>query len=186
MDLRTSILNAIRRVSPKTFYYLLYWRASRRLGDQIRRKEELFSRLVSSSYGKRCLQIGVRDRKYAPHWTSVDLYDQADYIDFHDDIHDLHFACDEFDIVVCEAVLEHVTDPPRAIEELRRVLKPGGEIWVVVPFNQPYHPSPGDYWRVTPDGLRLWMKGFSEIASGYFADDKSPIYNSCYYQGRKG
>ena len=123
--------------------------------------------------------------KPGPNWTSVDLYDTSEKIDFNYDIHNLGFGNAEFDVVCCNAVLEHVEDPAKAIRELQRVLKPGGLVWVEVPFNQPYHPCPHDYWRVTPEGIRLWMRDFEEIASGFFRIHRSPIYNGVYYYGRK-
>ncbi len=40
---------------------------------------------------------------------------------------------ESFDIVVCEHVLEHLRDVVRVMEELHRVLTPGGRVWVRVP-----------------------------------------------------
>lgn len=53
-----------------------------------------------------------------------------------------------FDAVLCTEVLEHVPDPVRAIQELARVVRPGGEIIITAPFNSlthfaPYHFSTG-------------------------------------------
>ncbi len=41
-----------------------------------------------------------------------------------------------FDVIVCSEVLEHITDYPVAIAELRRVLKPQGQLIVTFP-NEP-------------------------------------------------
>jgi ubiquinone/menaquinone biosynthesis C-methylase UbiE len=109
----------------------------------------------------------------------------ADYVDFHYDIHDLKFADGEFDVAVCGAVLEHVDDPPKAIGELRRVLKPGGLIWVEVPFNHHYHPTPKDHWRVSPTGILLWMRDFVPLASGLFTRGGSPLHTAVFFLGRK-
>ena len=43
------------------------------------------------------------------------------------------FPDDYFDLVYSSNVLEHVNDPPRVIEEIVRVLKPGGCAQIVVP-----------------------------------------------------
>jgi SAM-dependent methyltransferase len=162
-----------------------YRLAARRMGDKAKRRKQLFRELVDSSGGKKCLQIGVRNAKFAPHWVSVDLYDVSPLIDFHYDIHDLKFPDETFDISVCNAVLEHVQDPLKAISELRRTLKKGGLIWIEVPFNQPYHAAPHDYWRVTTHGMRIWMKDFEEIESGFFTLGRSSINNAIYFYGRK-
>ena len=45
------------------------------------------------------------------------------------DAHTLPFPDDRFDVVYCRYVLEHVQDPQRVLEEMRRVLKPGGRVY---------------------------------------------------------
>lgn len=42
------------------------------------------------------------------------------------DICDLPFKEDEFDVILCNHVLEHIPDDKKAMEELLRVMKPGG------------------------------------------------------------
>ena len=61
-----------------------------------------------------------------------------------------------YDWVMSTAVLEHVDDAWAAAREHVRAAKPGGYIYVVVPFEQVMHPAPmfGDYWRFTPQGVR--------------------------------
>jgi SAM-dependent methyltransferase len=50
-----------------------------------------------------------------------------DNIDFAvTDVHALDFAEDTFDVVHAHQVLQHVTDPVRALRELHRVCRPGG------------------------------------------------------------
>jgi SAM-dependent methyltransferase len=44
------------------------------------------------------------------------------------------FAADEFDIVICSHVLEHVPDDARAMREIRRILKPGGHALLLTPL----------------------------------------------------
>jgi SAM-dependent methyltransferase len=66
------------------------------------------------------------------------------------------------------AVLEHVADAERTLLELRRILAPGGRVFVDVPFIQGFHASPGDYRRYTEPGLRAEVErlGFEVEASG--------------------
>lgn len=65
----------------------------------------------------------------------------------------LPLADDSVDLVFSIAVLEHVPDPHAAIAELVRVLKPGGQAYVFVPFIQGFHAAPHDFQRFTRPGL---------------------------------
>lgn len=47
----------------------------------------------------------------------------------------LPFATGAFDAVVAASVLEHVSDLDRCLAEIARVLRPGGELLVIVPTN---------------------------------------------------
>ena len=82
------------------------------------------------------------------------------------DGHDLPFADGTFDAVVCQAVLEHVIDPPRVIGEIHRVLRPGGLLYAEIPFMQQVHEGAHDLTRYTYVGLRRLARDFDEIAAG--------------------
>ncbi|MCA0029724.1 MAG: class I SAM-dependent methyltransferase [Mesorhizobium sp.] len=75
------------------------------------------------------------------------------------------FKDESFDYVISNAVLEHVRDPFAAAREMVRVLKPGGEMFVHVPFLQPYHGYPHHYYNMTKDGLRSLFDRDMEVLS---------------------
>ncbi|RUT85512.1 class I SAM-dependent methyltransferase, partial [Mesorhizobium sp. M7A.T.Ca.US.000.02.1.1] len=75
------------------------------------------------------------------------------------------FRDESFDYVISNAVLEHVRDPFAAAREMTRVLKPGGEMFVHVPFLQPYHGFPHHYYNMTKDGLRSLFDRDMEVLS---------------------
>jgi SAM-dependent methyltransferase len=63
-----------------------------------------------------------------------------------------------FDLVICEQVLEHVPDPITAVSTLRKLCKSGGHVFVSTPFLVRLHGAPNDYWRYTPDGMKLLLR----------------------------
>ena len=65
-----------------------------------------------------------------------------------------------FDVVLCTEVLEHLPEPQRAIDEMHRVLKPGGTLLLTTRFLFPIHDAPHDYFRFTKYGLRHLLRHF--------------------------
>lgn len=64
------------------------------------------------------------------------------------DVARLSFEDDFFDTVICVEVLEHVEQPAQVLAELRRVLKPGGQLIVTVPHkNYPFCYDPLNFVR---------------------------------------
>ena len=59
-----------------------------------------------------------------------------------------------FDAAVCLNTLEHVYDGLAVLREIHRVLKPGGTVYVTVPFIFRIHAHPDDYFRATPSWWR--------------------------------
>ncbi|WP_338673555.1 methyltransferase domain-containing protein [Streptomyces sp. SCSIO 30461] len=86
---------------------------------------------------------------------------KADYPEFN--ILSLPMTDDSFDVVLSDQVLEHVAgDPFVAVRESVRVARPGGYIIHTTCFFNSIHYAPGDFWRFTPDGLRLLCKDIAE------------------------
>jgi len=82
------------------------------------------------------------------------------------DAHDLPFQDEVFDAVVVQAVLEHVVDPNRCVEEVYRVLKGDGVVYADTPFIQQVHGRQYDFTRFTRLGHRRLFRHFEEIDSG--------------------
>jgi SAM-dependent methyltransferase/uncharacterized protein YbaR (Trm112 family) len=91
---------------------------------------------------------------------------RADGVDMVADAHAIPLADGSVDVVVVQAVLEHVMDPGRVVAEIERVLRPGGLVYSDTPFLQPYHADPTDWQRFTLPGHRLLFHAFDEIESG--------------------
>ncbi|TSA45577.1 class I SAM-dependent methyltransferase [bacterium] len=109
---------------------------------------------------RKTLDIGCGDsyyRKYFPNCVTVDN-DPAKKPDVMADAHKLPFFDGEFENILCTEVLEHLKNPPLAISEFKRVLKPGGELILTTRFIFPIHDAPGDYFRFTKYGLMELFK----------------------------
>lgn len=59
-----------------------------------------------------------------------------------------------FDSILCSDVLEHIANPFAFMAETARVLKPGGDLMLMVPFFYWLHETPHDYYRYTEFALR--------------------------------
>ena len=81
------------------------------------------------------------------------------------DLLDIPLEADSIDGVILTEVLEHCTDPFRAIAEVRRVMKPGGLLLVTSPFIWSDHRTGKyrDYWRFCEQGWELLLKDFSSV-----------------------
>jgi len=83
------------------------------------------------------------------------------------DLHQLPFASDAFDKVVCSEFLEHVDEPVR-------VLRPGGQLLVAVPFVWHTHQEPFDRYRFSRFALERLVQKYEleleslQAAGGYF------------------
>lgn len=96
---------------------------------------------------------------------NIDFYPFAN-VDIVADISDLPIDSNSIDAIINESVLEHIGQPEKIVSEMHRLLKPGGYIYLSVPFIVSFHSSPDDYYRWTKPGLRMMMFHFSEIEVG--------------------
>lgn len=70
------------------------------------------------------------------------------------DICDLPYGDGEFDLVTCFEAIEHVSDPGRVLDELRRVLRPDGVVVLSTPNRDVYLPgNPFHLHELTPTEL---------------------------------
>ena len=82
------------------------------------------------------------------------------------DICDVNFSLNlkyKPNLACCFEVLEHTTDPQKAVNNIYSVLNKGDFCLVSVPFNFHIHDEPNDFYRFTFYGLKMLFKKFSEV-----------------------
>ena len=94
-------------------------------------------------------------------------------VDIHGDILNMPSSWNnKWDVALCIEVMECITDPFKAMDEIYRILKPGGTLLLSCPFNYRWFgvgswkdPAQGapDYWRITKDGWVLLTKKFKNV-----------------------
>ena len=97
-------------------------------------------------------------------------------VDHYGDIQDMPKEwSNQWDTVLCLEVMECVPNPFKAMEEMHRILKPGGMLLLSSPFNYRWFGSGSwddpkqnakdvrDYWRITKQGLELLAKDFVKV-----------------------
>ncbi|TSC70631.1 MAG: methylase involved in ubiquinone/menaquinone biosynthesi [Parcubacteria group bacterium Gr01-1014_46] len=117
--------------------------------------------------GSVILNLGSGVTVVRPDIINVDFYPFQN-VNFVADIANLPFAPASVDAIVCETVLEHVPNPKVVVTEMHRVLRPGGLIYIVVPFVFAFHSSPNDFYRWSKMGLQEELKDFKKIDSGIY------------------
>lgn len=71
-------------------------------------------------------------------------------VDRIEDVTQLSLPSESVSTILCLETLEHVFEVQRAVDEMLRVLAPGGAILLSVPLDFRVHEFPDDYWRLTP------------------------------------
>jgi SAM-dependent methyltransferase len=72
------------------------------------------------------------------------------------------------DAIVMTQVLEHIRDPQKVFNELARILKPGGKIYLTTHMAFEEHMRPHDYFRFTKYGLE-YLGEQSGLKMNHFA-----------------
>ena len=144
------------------FYYFLIHAVSPVCSDQ-----RPLKRFLASTEGL-VLNVGSGNSLRLGGVVNIDMMDYEN-VDIVCDIHHLPFKDNSIDAVMSLAVLEHVREPAVVLKEVHRVLKPGGRVFSVIPFMQPFHASPHDYQRYTLPGIEYLHRDFDIVESGVFS-----------------
>jgi SAM-dependent methyltransferase len=109
--------------------------------------------LIAEYSGKTILNLGSGDTRLHPSVINLDICDGplVDIIGSADNVPMDSFSVD---LVISQEMLEHVASPSRVMNEIYRILRPDGALYLQVPWIIGYHGCPNDYWRFSRDGIR--------------------------------
>lgn len=115
---------------------------------------------------------GMREKFDMIDCSNLETLDVNEYDDYPDILFDLCGEINEdlknsYDTIICLAVLEHVYNPFKAIENITKLLKDGGKVYGMVPYLYHYHAPDDlkfqDYFRFSKDALSYLFKDFKEV-----------------------
>ena len=93
-------------------------------------------------------------------------FEQAEGVDLVWNAENIGELGQEFDLVICTNLLEHVKKPKKVAEGLKKVVKPGGYLIVTVPHQFVYHLAPIDtMFRSTNKEIEAFFPEFRVIRS---------------------
>jgi SAM-dependent methyltransferase len=146
----------------------------------LHRENERFAASIPA--GSRVLDAGAGDQPYRKLFSHCD-YEAADFEKVDKPYAKSTYVCDlasipvedsRFDAVIFNQVMEHLPRPSKVLDELNRVLKPGGRIICTAPLFYEEHEKPYDFYRYTQFAWRYMLNeaGFEidrlEWMEGYF------------------
>jgi SAM-dependent methyltransferase len=94
-------------------------------------------------------------------------------VDRIEDLEALTFSDGEVGTAILLDTLEHVQDPPRAMAEVYRSLKPGGIAIATSVMDLFIHCEP-DYWRFTPAAFKYLFRDFDATLVGHQGNPEKP------------
>ncbi|MGK9053751.1 class I SAM-dependent methyltransferase [Neorhizobium petrolearium] len=88
---------------------------------------------------------------------TTDIAPHSDPRHFQDDLMAVKSIPGPYDLVLVMSVLEHVDRPWIAAPEITSLIKPGGYMYLAMPYFYPVHEGEGfgDHWRWTPSAMKF-------------------------------
>jgi len=135
----------------------------------------------------RTLDIGCGSKPYKS------LYKSSEYVglefdtpenrriknaDYFYDGNTFPFNEDDFDSIVASEVFEHVFNPDNFLDEIHRILKKDGKLFMTMPFVWDEHEQPFDYARYSSYGIKAILEkhGFEILEQRKSVDDIRVIF----------
>ncbi|MDI1355021.1 MAG: class I SAM-dependent methyltransferase [bacterium] len=129
----------------------------------INQSKEFKGRLLDVGCGVMPYKQTLINSKHITSYVGLDLEQTNYYEDVKPDVTwdgiVMPFENKSFDTIMATEVLEHSYEPEKLLNEIYRVLKPGGVFFCTVPFIWHLHETPHDEYRYTPFSLEKKLKG---------------------------
>ena len=109
------------------------------------------------------VELGSGSRRLRSDILNIDIF-PSDNVDIVADITEIPLKDSIADFVILDSVVEHLPNPVAVVSEAKRILKPGGRLFLNCPFMLPYHGYPGHYQNFTLDGLNHLLRDFSSVS----------------------
>lgn len=92
-----------------------------------------------------------------------------------------------YDVVISGQAFEHIEFFWLTLEQVKRVLKPGGLFCLIVPSSGPVHRNPYDCYRFNQDGMKSMAKyiNFIVLETGHNTDEISKPWFDCHLIAKK-
>lgn len=120
---------------------------------------EALQKHLNNTRKYKLLDYGCGDIPYKPlfgsnvEYVAYDMVGNPKATKFLNNLNTTNEENSSYDIVLSSQVLEHVDNPINYLNEISRVLKKEGLLFLSTHGTWMYHPSPKDFWRWTSEGL---------------------------------
>jgi SAM-dependent methyltransferase len=142
------------------------------------------------------LNVGSGNKRLRPWVQNLDITPGSN-VDYVASAECMPIESSSVDILITQETFEHISSPGAAMNEVFRVLKPGGQLYLQVPFIIGYHSLPSDFWRFSQKGIEEFVRsagfipkkveiatgsatGFYRIATEFMAILFSLVHPRCY------
>jgi 2-polyprenyl-3-methyl-5-hydroxy-6-metoxy-1,4-benzoquinol methylase len=82
----------------------------------------------------------------------------------------IHESIPTYELVLAMSVIEHIDRPWMAAPNIVRLVKPGGHLYIAMPFIYPVHEGPyfGDHWRARPSAMPFLFEGMDVVRYDHY------------------
>ena len=178
----TTFVNRLKKLVkewPAVFVFLTYAIGSVSFLGQKPRKT--IEKLYGAKAGEKLIvNVGSGITKVHPAVINLDIFPFRN-VDIVADAAALPFRDNSLDMLISESTLEHTLHAEEAMREMRRVVRPGGFVYISIPFVMPFHASPNDYLRLTHEGLKQKFHDFSPRKIGALGGPASAFVTFLMY-----